>query len=77
MGKHTAGQTGDTDRGSEQRWIDTIKAAAHADVEPRTLEDWRRRGVGPPYRRIGRRLVRYNLADLDAWIRAQSAGSVA
>ncbi len=74
MGKFTT-EAGDT--ANDQRLIDTVKASAHLDVEPRTLEDWRRRGVGPPYRRLGRRLVRYNLHELNAWVQAQSAGAVA
>jgi len=35
---------------------------------PRTLAAWRLRRCGPPYRKLGKRLVRYDLADLRAWI---------
>lgn len=32
-----------------------------------TLADWRCKGTGPAYIKVGR-LVRYRLADLDAWM---------
>lgn len=36
-----------------------------------TLRDWRRRGIGPPYRRIGRH-VRYPWPGVDAWVDKQA-----
>lgn len=32
-----------------------------------TLADWRTKGIGPDYVKVGR-LIRYRQADLDAWI---------
>jgi hypothetical protein len=32
-----------------------------------TLADWRTKGIGPAYFRVGR-LIRYRQADLDAWL---------
>jgi predicted DNA-binding transcriptional regulator AlpA len=32
------------------------------------LRNWRRRGLGPPWLRVGKRLVRYDVAELRKWI---------
>lgn len=45
------------------------EAAAILRRPPGTLRDWRHRGEGPPYVRIGR-LVAYVRSDLDAYIDA-------
>lgn len=45
----------------------TQQAAAWLCVSPRTLEDWRLRGGGPFFRKLGRS-VRYALSDLQAFI---------
>ena len=47
-------------------------AAAEIGVEVKTLENWRGRGGGPVYYKIGegrRRLVRYDLDEIRAWAR--------
>ena len=45
------------------RTTDTEGAAARVGVTAETLRNWRWRGDGPPYLKIGRR-VRYRLVDL-------------
>jgi helix-turn-helix protein len=45
------------------------EAAAFLRVEPQTLANWRSKGIGPVYARIGRRVV-YTLADLIAFVHA-------
>jgi len=35
-------------------WLSEEEAATAADKTVRTLRQWRRRGVGPPYTRFGR-----------------------
>ena len=32
-----------------------------------TLADWRTKGIGPAYVKVGR-LIRYKISDLDAWL---------
>ena len=49
--------------------LTTAEAAQRLGTSHRTMEDWRLRGGGPIYRKIGRRLVRYLQADLEAFIR--------
>ncbi len=46
------------------------EAGALLQIPPRTLEDWRLTGYGPPWRKIGRH-VRYERADVIAWFRSQ------
>jgi len=47
--------------------VSTAAAAAHCHLSPRTLE--KRRGVagGPPYYKVGRKVL-YRLRELDEWI---------
>lgn len=47
-------------------FLNTAQAAHYLCMSKRTLEDLRRREVGPPVRRHGR-MVRYHIVDLDAW----------
>jgi hypothetical protein len=48
--------------------LSTVEAGAILGVSPRTLEDWRLRGGGPMFRKIGQRLVRYLYTDLSEFI---------
>jgi hypothetical protein len=43
------------------------QAAARLGVSVRALEEWRARGVGPVYYRLGR-LIQYKASDLDAFV---------
>lgn len=49
---------------------DTRAAAEHVGLAPSTLEKRRVFGGGPPYRKLGTKVV-YDSADLDAWLEAQ------
>lgn len=50
------------------REIDDQKGtAAYLGKTPRALEQWRYRGEGPPYIKIGQ-AVRYRRADVDRWL---------
>lgn len=51
-----------------ERLLTTGEAAERLGTSRRTLEDWRLRGDGPVYRKLGRRMVRYCPADLDNFI---------
>ena len=48
--------------------LTTGKAATYRSTSSRTFEDWRLRGGGPVYRKVGRRLVRYHAADLGRFV---------
>jgi hypothetical protein len=47
--------------------ISTTAAAAHCHLSPRTLEKRRCEAGGPPYYKVGRKVL-YSLRELDAWI---------
>ncbi len=49
-------------------------AAAFLGAKVETLRGWRKKKCGPPWRKIGGKLVRYSLADLRAWVESQPAG---
>lgn len=52
------------------------EAAEVLRLSPRTLQSWRVSGGGPTYRKLGR-AVRYDRAQLDAWIAARSTAHTA
>ena len=51
--------------------LTTAQAAAILSLSPRTLEQLRVKGGGPPYFALGKRAVRYRRRDLDAWLYAR------
>lgn len=56
------------------RTTDTDGAADRLGVTAGTLRNWRWRGGGPPFVRIGR-TVRYRLVDLALWLDSQTRTS--
>lgn len=52
--------------------VNETEAAAILSARVQTLRNWRWRGEGPRYRKIGTRLVRYHRADLAAFIAGNS-----
>ena len=38
-------------------------------VKPKTVQAWRAAGEGPPHIKAGRKLIRYDPADLILWVR--------
>ncbi len=53
-------------------WLTTEQLAVRLAVPKATLHQWRYKGEGPRSCRIGKH-VRYRLADVEAWERAQEA----
>lgn len=49
-------------------WLDGEAAAGYLACSPGTLKTWRARGEGPRYHIINGKSVRYNVADLDAFV---------
>lgn len=47
--------------------LDVRQASAILGVEPRTLDDWAYKGLGPAFIKVGR-ARRYDPADIRAWI---------
>jgi excisionase family DNA binding protein len=51
------------------------QAAAYLNVSIRTLQRWRREGIGPPSIRLPNKYLRYRQGDLDAWLEQQPEGT--
>jgi excisionase family DNA binding protein len=58
------------------RYLTTAQAAAYLNVTRKQLESWRSKGCGPAFSKLGR-LVRYAVADLDAWMAARRVTNTA
>ena len=59
------------------KMLDTRAAAELLGLAPGTLQNWRKRGEGPEFRRHGSRAVRYALPDLEAFSEAGRRSSTA
>lgn len=53
--------------------INDREAARLLGVPVQTLRNWRHEGKGPPYRKVGQRIVRYHRAELDSYTRGETA----
>lgn len=54
--------------------LDPKAAGAYLDLSEWTLAEWRCKGNGPRYFKVGNR-VRYSLAELNIWLEARSVVS--
>lgn len=52
----------------EDHYLNSSATADFLQISEKTLEDWRHRGVGPEFVRIGHRSVRYRLGTLQRWL---------
>jgi len=52
-------------------WLDTDGAANYLGNSPKSLAVWRCKGQGPRYHTLNKRLVRYHVDDLDAFVRGE------
>ena len=53
-----------------RRFLNTAEAADYLSVSTQTLEVWRKKRVGPRYTKL-QRGVRYDVAELDAFMRGE------
>jgi hypothetical protein len=60
-------------RSVPRRFYSEIELAAYAGLSIRTLQGWRLRNQGPPWRKLGG-AVRYDLVAFDAWAASQPGG---
>jgi len=56
-------------------YLNTPQLAELLGVSPRTLEEWRATGLGPPFCRMGGRLVIYRPQDVDEWLISRRTSS--
>ena len=54
--------------------LDQHEVAAILRVAIPTLQDWRWKGEGPRFVKLGKRVVRYRRADIEAFVEAGSHG---
>jgi predicted DNA-binding transcriptional regulator AlpA len=59
----------------QSEWFRPKTAAKYLDSSDSTLAKMRLRCDGPPYSKLGARLVRYNKGDLDAYLAARARNS--
>ena len=50
-------------------WLDTEAAALHLGIAPNTLKRWRNLRQGPLFHKVGGKLIRYHVDDLEAFAR--------
>lgn len=48
--------------------LTTVEVAQYLRIRVNTLEQWRSRGEGPAFERVGRR-VRYRRGEIDRWLK--------
>ena len=75
--RHTGGTDGPMDQAmsvstSSMAMLDQEEAARFLHIQPRTLESWRQRRIGPRFVRYSIRCVRYRAQDLQVWLDNQS-----
>lgn len=56
-------------------WLTPRQAAGYIGLDERSLEAKRRNNDGPVCHRVNHRLIRYHVADLDAWLRSHREGA--
>jgi hypothetical protein len=57
--------------------INEYEAADFLKVKVSSMRNWRWKGEGPPYYRISSRLIRYDMAELENFIKEKSVNPVA
>ena len=57
--------------------LSELEVSASLSISPQTLRNWRAKGEGPRFVKVGKRVVRYFRSDVDAFIEAGVSGKVA
>ena len=58
---------------SSDEYLDTAELSELIGLAKVTIEQWRARGDGPAYSKVGRRVV-YKRSDVDAWLDEHKRG---
>jgi len=48
--------------------LNAVEASVRLGLSPKTLANWRSSGGGPRFVKIGAGVVRYPVAEIDAWV---------
>ncbi len=57
----------------ERRFISERELSTYSGIAVRTLQNWRLRGYGPPYKKLGG-AARYDILAFDAWANSCPGG---
>jgi len=52
----------------EKRYLTAKEAAQLLNTSPGVLANWRYRGEGPPYYRVGKKKILYSVEEAEDWI---------
>jgi len=55
------------------QFISDVEVARRTSIQRPTLQAWRAKGEGPPFFRVGRRVL-YDWVQVEAWIRSRQVG---
>lgn len=55
--------------------LDAHETARLLSVTNQTLINWRKISFGPPFIKIGRKIIRYRRADVSAWLDSNTQGA--
>jgi predicted DNA-binding transcriptional regulator AlpA len=58
-----------------KKWLRAPLTSDYLGLSQSTLAKMRLRGDGPPYSKLGARVVVYDIADLDLWVEGQKRSS--
>jgi predicted DNA-binding transcriptional regulator AlpA len=53
---------------TQPQLLNEVEAGQFLSLSHRTLQNWRVKGGGPKYLKIGLKTVRYRLTDLQSWL---------
>ena len=53
---------------TEQKFLTTEQAAEFLNMAKGTLQNWRKKGLGPRFVRMGSRAIRYEKSDLEEFV---------
>lgn len=63
--------------GTNPEMLDARQFAEYVHITPDTAAQWRYKGIGPKFVKIGPRRVLYRRTDVDSWLDAQTVQSTA
>ena len=57
----------------EERWLSVDEASEYLGIKRDTLYKWIKKGKNLPVHRIGDKLLKFKLSELDEWVRSEKS----